>query len=133
MRSITMRLSTSTTGCQVRAPDEDDGKVLDLPRLNQRQRLEQFIERAQLARKGNESIGVLEEEHLPHEEVPAGNPSIEIRVGLLLGGKADVAPHGTPASLFGPRFAASISPGPPPVMTVNPSAATRRPSARPIA
>ncbi len=39
-------------------------------------------------------------------------------------------PTDTPPASFAPRFAASISPGPPPVITVNPACASAVPIRR---
>jgi hypothetical protein len=45
--------------------------MFDLPRLNQRQRFEQLVERAEAARQPDERVGVLEQENLADEEVVA--------------------------------------------------------------
>ena len=39
-------------------------------------------------------------------------------------------PTESPPPSLAPRFAASITPGPPPVTTVNPASAKRRPTSR---
>src|SRR5687767_5418287 len=53
----------------VRAPEQDHREVLDLPRLDQRERLEQLVQRAEAAREDDKSLRVLDEHRLAHEEV----------------------------------------------------------------
>jgi hypothetical protein len=51
------------------AADEDDGNPLHLVGLDQRQRLEQLVERAESAGEGDERLGAHEEMHLAQAEV----------------------------------------------------------------
>jgi hypothetical protein len=60
--------------------------------LNQRERFVQFIERSQSARQHDKTVRVFEQQHLANEEVVAGNPAIEVRVGRLFERQFDVAP-----------------------------------------
>jgi hypothetical protein len=59
-------------GAPVLGPDEHYGKMFDLPGLNQRQRLEQFVKCAEPSGKPDEGVGVLEQENLTDKEVAAG-------------------------------------------------------------
>ena len=68
----------------VRRPHQHDRELQDLARLNQRQRFGQLVERAETAGQHDEGVRVLEEQHLAHEEVVAGDVAIEILVGKLL-------------------------------------------------
>ncbi len=75
----------------VRRADQDDRKAGDLACLNQRQRLGQLVERAEPAGQHDERVRVLEQQHLAHEEVVAGDEAIEVRVRRLLERQLDVA------------------------------------------
>src|SRR5260370_30852960 len=63
---------------------EDHGEVADLLGLNQRQCFKEFVERAKTARKDNETKAVLDEHHLPYEEVLEGEPASLVRIRALL-------------------------------------------------
>ena len=67
--------------------------MLDRRRLDQRQSLEQLIERPEPARADHERAGVPDEHHLAGEEVPEAQPDVEVVVEPLLAGKLDVASH----------------------------------------
>ena len=53
----------------VGVPDQNNRKIGDLARLNQRERLEQLVERAKPAGQRDERVRVLEQQHLADEEV----------------------------------------------------------------
>ena len=89
----------ATNGCQYLAADEDDGKIGDLAGLDERERLAELVEGAQAAGQRDKGVGVLEEQHLAHEEVAAGDRAIQILVGRLFEGQLDVAADRAPAGL----------------------------------
>ena len=68
----------------VRGAYEDDRELPDLSGLDERQGFEEFVHRAEATRQRDERVGVLEEKHLPHEEPPARDPAIQVRVRRLL-------------------------------------------------
>jgi hypothetical protein len=72
-------------------PHQDHGEVLDLVRLDERQRLEKLVERAVAAREDHEGIGVLHEHDLAGEEVPELDPEVDVAVEPLLPRQLDVA------------------------------------------
>jgi hypothetical protein len=76
---------------------QHDRKVRDLSGLNQRQCLEELVERAKPTGEPDECIRVLEEEDPSDEEVSTRDGVVEIRVWQLLVGELDIAPH-RPAS-----------------------------------
>jgi len=65
----------------------------------------------------DERRGVLHQHHLADEEVLELDEAIEVGVRLLFARQADVAADAEPAASRAPRLAASMMPGPPPVMT----------------
>src|SRR5689334_16251563 len=71
--------------------EEHDRKVSDLPRLDQRQRFEQFVKRAEAAREDDEREAVLHEHHLADEEIFERETQRLICVWSLFEGKLDVA------------------------------------------
>ena len=99
------------------AADEHDREADDLVRLHQGQRLEQLVERAEAARQHHEALGVLHEHRLAREEVPEVDAEVDVVVHALLERQLDAEPDGQPAGLQRPRLAASMIPGPPPVIT----------------
>jgi hypothetical protein len=66
----------------------------DLARLDQRERLGQLVEGPEAARHDDKAERVLEEQHLAHEEVVAGDDPIEVRVDVLLERQLDIAASG---------------------------------------
>ena len=75
--------------------------MADLPGLNEREGLEQLVDRADAARQHDERIGVLDEQDLTNEEVVARDASIKIPVRPLLMRECDVAANGTAPRLAG--------------------------------
>ena len=73
--------------------------MLDLASLDERQRLEQLIERAEAARKDDEALGVLDEHRLAHEEVAEVQRQIDPVVDRLLVGQLDAQPDRNAACL----------------------------------
>src|SRR5256885_14772011 len=71
--------------------EEDDRKLKDLSRLDQRQRLEQLVECTEAAGEDDEGHRVLDEHRLPHEEVAEVDERIDVRIRSLLEGQLDVA------------------------------------------
>src|ERR1700720_467935 len=67
------------------------GKVSNLVRLNQRQRLEQLVECAKAPGKDDERLAVFDEHHLAHEEVFEFQRKRLIGIRLLFEGQLDVA------------------------------------------
>src|SRR3982074_197486 len=70
---------------------ENHRELVDLSCLDQRQRLEQFVERAEAAGEDDERDAVLDEHRLPHEEVAEVDDGVDVRIGTLLEGELDVA------------------------------------------
>ena len=95
----------------VGAADEHDREVLDLAGLDQRQRLEQFVQRPEAAGKDHERLGILHEHRLAREEVVELDATVDIRVERLLERQLDVQPTDSPLASCAPRLAASICPG----------------------
>src|ERR1044071_4096130 len=79
--------------------EEYDGEVPNLSRLYERERLEEFVERAVAAGEDDEGVAVLDEHGLAHEEVFEGQRARLVRVRLLLEGEFDVAADGDAARL----------------------------------
>ena len=75
------------------------GNCANLLRLDQRQRLGQLVQSAEPAGQDDERVRVLEEQHLAHEEVAAGDPPVEVRIGVLFEGQLDVAAYRDAARL----------------------------------
>ena len=96
--------------------------------LDQRQRLEQLVQRPEAAGKDDEALARLHEADLARVEVPERVLDVEVVVRPLLVGKLDVEADRQPSALLAPRFAASITPPPPPVTTAQP----RSPKSRPV-
>ena len=63
------------------------------------------------------AAGVAHEHHLAREEVAKAQPDVDVVVEPLLARELDVAADRDRPGLRAPRLAASIEPGPPPVMT----------------
>ena len=96
--------------------------MLDLARLDQRQRLEELVHRPEAAREDDEALGCLHEHRLARVEVLERQRDVAVRIAGLLVRQLDVEarPTARPPSRA-PRFAASITPGPPPVTTAKPA------------
>ena len=80
---------------------QHDGEALDLACLDQGQRLEQLVHRAEAARQRDEAVGVLEEEYLADEEVMNRDRLVEEVVRRLLGRQIHAAGDRAPARLPG--------------------------------
>src|SRR5664279_44069 len=80
----------------VRAAHEDYRDALHLPGLDERERLEQLVERAVPAREGDERTGTHEEVHLADAEVvePEAKRRRDVCVRPLLVRELDVEAHG---------------------------------------
>ena len=78
---------------------QHDGEVQNFFRLNQRERLVQFVERAETAGQRHECVRILEQQHLAHEEVPARDDAVAVSVGRLFERQNDVDPDGAAAGL----------------------------------
>src|SRR5579859_6344743 len=76
--------------------------MIDLPRLGQRQRLEELVKGAEAAGKDDEAARVLDEHHLAHEEVAKLDAEIDVGIQRLFMGQLDVAAHGDATRLLGP-------------------------------
>ena len=109
---------------------QHDREICDLPRLNQRERLEQLVERPEPARHGDERVGVLHEHQLADEEVAKVMRYRDRDWALCSFGSRMLQPIERPPASRAPRLAASMRPGPPPVMTVKPRPARLRPTSR---
>ena len=83
-----------------RVPIRTTGKSLDLARLDQRQRLEQLVERPEAARQDHERVGVLHEHDLAGEEVAELDAEVDVRVEALLLRQLDVAADRQAAALL---------------------------------
>ena len=88
----------------VRAPHEDDREPGRLPRLDQRQALEQLVHRPEPAGQDDVALGVLDEHRLPGEEEVEHEVlvRVDVRVRPLLVGEHDVEPDRGAAALLGP-------------------------------
>ena len=94
--------------------EHDHREVHDLPRLDQRQRLEEFVHGAEAAREDDEGFRVLDEHRLAHEEVVELDAEVDELVEALFERQLDVeadrqatAFTGTPVGRFhGARAAA---------------------------
>src|SRR5438067_1362365 len=83
----------------VAAAEEDDREVEHLAGLDQRQRLEQLVERAEAAREDHEALGRLHEHRLARVEVVEGEADVDVRVRVLLMRQLDVEADREPAAL----------------------------------
>ena len=71
--------------------DQHHGEVLDLAGLNQRQRFEQLVERADSSGQPDEGVRVLYSSIFRTKKCLAGDPAIEVRLRFLLVRQLDVA------------------------------------------
>src|SRR6516165_297122 len=92
-------------------------EALELLALNQRQRLKRLIQRAQTARHDDERARVLHKHDLPHKKWSISMNRSRYGFALCSMGRMMLHPRLTPPASFAPRLAASIMPGPPPVIT----------------
>src|SRR2546430_162365 len=75
----------------VRPPEQDHRKMAHLAGLDQRQRLEQLVHRAETAGEHDERRRVLHKHRLAHEEIPEIDRSLDVLVEPLLERQLDVA------------------------------------------
>jgi hypothetical protein len=66
------------------AAEEDDREARDLLGLDEREGLEELVEGAEAAGQDDEALGVLDEHHLPDEEVAEVQADVDVRVQPLL-------------------------------------------------
>src|SRR5512142_767140 len=67
--------------------EEDHRELVDLSRLDERERLERLIERPEAARKDDERGRVLHEHELANEEVAELDDRVDVRIRSLLEGE----------------------------------------------
>ena len=122
--SASIRRSASARACSQSSspshspsPSRTTGKCADSRRLDQRQRLEQLVQRAVAARRDHEGAGVADEHHLAGEEVAEAKPDVEIGVRRLLARELDVAADRQRTGVARAAVGGLHQPGPPPVMT----------------
>src|SRR5215211_4750115 len=72
--------------------DQHDREVEHLARLDQRERLEQLVERPEPTRQHHEAARVAHEHDLAREEVVEGQPELDVGVHALLEGQLDLEP-----------------------------------------
>ena len=94
--------SQSTRPAQYSLPNRTHREMADLAGLDQGERLEQLVQRAEAAREDDEGRGVLHEHRLAHEEeVEVEAAWSTIGVGALLERQLDVAPDREAAGFAG--------------------------------
>jgi len=81
---------------------EDDRELDDLPGLDQRERLEELVHRAEPAREHDEAAGVANEHDLAGEEVVELECDVAVGVGALFEGQLDVEPNRMGARILRP-------------------------------
>ena len=86
--------SQSSSGRQCSVPIRQTGKSLDLPRLDEHERLEQLVERPEAAGEEHEGLGGLHEHRLARVEVAERQADVAVRVQLLLVRQLDVEADG---------------------------------------
>ena len=74
-----------------------------------------------------EGVGIFYQQRFANEKIMQPDTTIEIDVGCCSNGSSMLHPTERPPTSFAPRLAASMMPGPPPVITVNPSRAIAAP------
>ena len=84
--------------------EKDHWEIGDLLGLNQCQRVEQLVQRAEAAGKRDERLGVLHKHHLADEEIAEGHSPVDEFVDLLLERKLDVAADGERSGLARPAI-----------------------------
>jgi hypothetical protein len=116
------------------AAHEDHRELVDLAGLHEGQRLEQLVHRPEAAGADDERLRVLDEHRLAGEEVAELDAEVDPLVQALLEGQLDPEPdRQARRPRWRPRLAASMMPGPPPVMTAQPASASAPPRACAIA
>ena len=106
----------------VRRADQHHRERRDLAGLRQGQRLEHLVEGAEAAGEHDEALGVLHEHRLAGEEVAEVDAEVDPLVEAGLEGQLDAEADATRRRpREAPLLAASIAPGPPPVITANPA------------
>ena len=120
------RASSRSCRAQNAEPTRTTGKWRILPVWMSTQRLEELVERPEAAGEDDERARVAHEHDLAREEVVEAQRDVLVRVGRLLERQLDVQADARqrPASCA-PRLAASMIPGPPPVMTAKPASPRR--------
>ena len=97
------------------SPTRITGKCTDRSGLDQRQRLEQLVERAEPAWTDHERPRVADEHDLAGKEMPEAQGDVEVRVERLLAGQLDVAPDrrraGVPCATVGGLHQAGAATG----------------------
>src|SRR2546425_918024 len=83
----------------IRRAEQDDREVQHLASLDERERLEQLVERAEAPGEDHETLGVLHEHGLSHEEIAEVDPEVDVGVQLLLERELDVAADGETSGL----------------------------------
>src|SRR5207253_2228803 len=83
---------------------DNQGKVLRLAGLDEREHFKKFIHGSKSAGQDHESVGVLKEQNLSDEEVLHRDESIKIRIGILLGRQFDIATDGGTARFASPAI-----------------------------
>ncbi len=83
------------------AAEEDDGEVVDLLGLHQRQRLEELVEGAEATGEDDEGLGILDEHRLAHEEVAEVLGDVDVGIGAVLARQIDGQPHRDAVGLLG--------------------------------
>ena len=83
----------------VGSTDEHHREMPDLADLDERERLEQLVQRPEAAGQDDESVRVFHEHRLAREEVTELHTEVHVRVQPLLMSQLDVAPDGHAATL----------------------------------
>src|SRR5687768_17047246 len=93
------RLEPANQPCPVVPAHQNHRELIDLPGLDEGQRLEELIERPEPAGEDDEGDRVFDEHRLPHHEVAEVDERIDVRIGALLEGQLDVAADGASAGV----------------------------------
>ena len=86
-----LALSHSQQAVPLPVAEQDHGEVPDRRGLDQREGLEQLIERPEATRGDDEGACVADEHHLAREEVAEAKPDVQVGVQRLLTRELDVA------------------------------------------
>src|SRR4051794_8749391 len=81
--------------------DQADGELVHLAVLDQRERLEELVQRAEAAGQDHERVRVADEHDLAREEVVELQRGVDVAVDVLLEGQLDVQPDRARADLMG--------------------------------
>src|SRR5688500_2818813 len=79
---------------------QDNGKLVDLPRLDECERFEQFVEGPEATREDDVRVGVLHEHRLADEEVAEVHRGVDVRIRSLFEWKLDIAADRATAAEF---------------------------------